>query len=252
MVQSKAGASARVPVQAWDGAKLNLIRELAGARHASGLVRQAANPPLTWPSGILFQERRMKGAQPNRDGGPAVSTTRFRHLSACRKNEAGLKAERRDGSRPFFCRRGFAGRFPTDRPAAACVWRASHLVVLKVSRSVDLNLICQRHQGTRGRHIACGRRGRSGRGWASARQAGLQRWAALAAAGPRARAPAGHSRCPGDRLVRSGSGLGQGHREQPGLCQPAAGGSIPMARIRARWVAACVLAQGKSGPDGKY
>ncbi len=25
-----------------------------------------------------------------------------------------------------------------------------------------------------------------------------------------------------------------------------------MARILARWVAACVLAQGKSGPDGKY
>ncbi len=27
---------------------------------------------------------------------------------------------------------------------------------------------------------------------------------------------------------------------------------MPMARILARWVAACVLAHGKSGPDGKY
>src|SRR5580704_14398777 len=27
---------------------------------------------------------------------------------------------------------------------------------------------------------------------------------------------------------------------------------MPIARIRARWVAAWVLAQGKSGPDGKY
>jgi len=33
---------------------------------------------------------------------------------------------------------------------------------------------------------------------------------------------------------------------------PAGGGSMPMARIRARCVAAWVLAQGKSGPDGKY
>jgi len=30
------------------------------------------------------------------------------------------------------------------------------------------------------------------------------------------------------------------------------GGSIPMARIRARCDADWVLAQGKSGPDGKY
>ena len=33
---------------------------------------------------------------------------------------------------------------------------------------------------------------------------------------------------------------------------PAAACSIPMARIRARCDAAWVLAQGKSGPDGKY
>jgi len=30
------------------------------------------------------------------------------------------------------------------------------------------------------------------------------------------------------------------------------GGSMPIDRIRARCVAAWVLAQGKSGPDGKY
>jgi len=30
------------------------------------------------------------------------------------------------------------------------------------------------------------------------------------------------------------------------------GGSMPMARMRARWVAAWVFAHGKSGPDGKY
>src|ERR1017187_333979 len=39
---------------------------------------------------------------------------------------------------------------------------------------------------------------------------------------------------------------------KPGGTPPAAGGSMPMARIRARCVAAWEFAQGKSGPDGKY
>jgi hypothetical protein len=39
----------------------------------------------------------------------------------------------------------------------------------------------------------------------------------------------------------------------PGTIAPGGGGgSIPIAFIRARCVAAWVFAQGKSGPDGKY
>jgi hypothetical protein len=37
-----------------------------------------------------------------------------------------------------------------------------------------------------------------------------------------------------------------------GIAPGGGGGSIPMARIRARCVAAWVFAQGKSGPVGKY
>jgi hypothetical protein len=37
-----------------------------------------------------------------------------------------------------------------------------------------------------------------------------------------------------------------------GTAPGAGGGSMPIARIRARCVAAWVFAQGKSGPDGKY
>ena len=167
------------------------------------------------------------------------------------EERGGTKAERRDGSRPFFCRRGFAGRFPTDRPAAACVWRASHLVVLKVSRSVDLNLICQRHQGPGG--------GTSPVGGAVVPGGG--------GVGTPGRAPAlGGTGCGGTEGAGSGwtftlpwrppcpirFWVGSRAPGATGAVPTGGGGSIPMARIRARWVAACVLAQGKSGPDGKY